>query len=140
MKREVVLRYCTIIIKIVSFHCVFGHTTVRTSLAGNHMSYDFIIEIRYRSGLQSPDFFWLGELSLSPWKDSGIKSEKVRKLGLGNYCICERDISTAAAVVVVLAATTAAVGFFQRHQRFYILAALAAPDSPVRVFSVRSVF
>ena len=27
-------------------------------------------------------------------------------------------------------------GFFQRHERFYILAAIPAPDSPVRVFSV----
>ena len=32
-------------------------------------------------------FFWLGELSLSPWKDSGNKNEKVGKLEHGNYCI-----------------------------------------------------
>ena len=49
--------------------------------------YDFIIEIRYRSELLSPVFFLLGELSLSPWKDSGIKNEKVETLEPGDYCI-----------------------------------------------------
>ena len=55
--------------------------------------------------------------------------------------IGERDNRTA--VVLLLLLLWCSPGFFQRHERFYILAALTAPDSPVRVFSVnmaRSVF
>ena len=50
--------------------------------------------------------------------------------------IGERDSSTAVvAVVVLLLLRWCSSGFFQRHEMFYILAALTAPDSPVRVFS-----
>ena len=49
--------------------------------------------------------------------------------------IGERDSSTAV-VVLLLLLLWCSPGFFQRHERFYILAALTAPDSPVRVFFV----
>ena len=48
--------------------------------------------------------------------------------------IGERDSSTA--VVLLLLLLWCSPGFSQRHERFYILAALTASDSPVRVFSV----
>ena len=55
--------------------------------------------------------------------------------------IGERDSSTA--VVLLLLLLWCSPGYFQRHDRFYMLEALTAPDSPVRAFSVnmaRSVF
>ena len=48
--------------------------------------------------------------------------------------IGERDSSTAVVLLILL--LWCSPGFFQRHERFYILAALTAPDNPVRVFSV----
>ena len=48
--------------------------------------------------------------------------------------IGERCSSTA--VVLLLLLLWYSPGFFQRHEMFYILAALPAPDSPVRMFSV----
>ena len=74
-----------------------------------------------------------------------ILSKRRRRLVLrlrGGCMIGERDSSTAV-VLLLLLLLWCSPGFFQRHERFYILAALTAPDSPVRAFSVnmvRSVF
>ena len=50
--------------------------------------------------------------------------------------IGERHSSSSIAVVLLLLLLWRSPGFFQHHERFYILVALTAPDSPVRVFSV----
>ena len=51
--------------------------------------------------------------------------------------IGERDSSTAAVVLQLLLLLWCSPGFFQLHERFYILVALTAPDNSVRVFSVK---